>query len=120
MLKQQALRFLFVGALNTLVGYCLYAFFIWLGFGYALSLTFATILGVLFNFKSIGALVFKSRDNALLIRFASVYLVVYAANMWVVGLLVKNGMGTYLAGIITIVPLAVVSFLLNKYCVFKR
>ncbi len=120
MLKQQALRFLATGLLNTLVGYGLYAVFLFFGLNYTLSLTLATILGVLFNFKTIGKLVFGSNDNKLIFKFILVYVITFIANLLLIKTLVKLDLSAYVAGIIVIIPLAAVSFTLNKYFVFKR
>lgn len=53
--------FLLVGVMNAAFGYGCFAAFLYLGLHYSLALLLATILGVLFNFKSIGALVFGSK-----------------------------------------------------------
>lgn len=120
MLKEQAIRFLIIGVLNTLVGYLLYAFFLLCGLNYSLALGFATILGVLFNFKSIGAMVFKTNDNSLLLKFIAVYSFTFSVNLLLISFFIAHGLSAFIAGIIVIIPLSVVSFLLNKYLVFKR
>jgi putative flippase GtrA len=82
-------------------------------------------LGVLFNFKTIGTLVFGSRDNKLIFRFICVYVVIYLLN--VEALRIVNAMPIALdqkvkmiaAGGVLLVPLAVVSYTLNKLFVFK-
>lgn len=120
MLKEQAIRFLIIGILNTIVGYLLYAFFLLCGFNYGLALGFSTILGVIFNFKTIGALVFKANDNSLFLKFIVVYVITFSANLFLIGFLIARGLSAFLAGVVVIIPLAAVSFLLNKYFVFKR
>lgn len=120
MLKKQAVRFLFTGALNTLVGYALYAFFLVCGFNYSISLGLATGIGVFFSFKTIGAIVFRAADNSLFLKFLAVYVCTFIANLFFIGTLIEQGFSAFLAGIIVIIPLAVVSFLLNKYLVFRR
>lgn len=120
MLKEQAIRFLMTGVLNTLVGYLLYAFFLLCGLNYGVALGLSTILGVIFNFKTIGSIVFKANDNSLFLKFIAVYIVTFSANLLLIGALVSLGLSAFLAGIIVIIPLAAVSFLLNKYFVFKR
>ena len=119
MLKQQALRFIATGILNTLVGYSLYALFLWCGLNHSLALAFSTVLGVLFNFKTIGTLVFKSNNNALILKFVLVYLVTFLINLLLINFLVTLGLSAYVAGIVVIIPAAALSFILNKYFVFK-
>lgn len=112
-------RFLVIGFINTLFGYGLFALFIYLGLNYALAALFATILGVLFNFKATGIIVFCSHNNWLIFKFFGVYGVVYLLNVLGLYLFRSAGVGAYLAGAILVLPLAVVSFALNKKFVFK-
>ncbi len=80
----------------------------------------ATVLGVLFNFKSMGRLVFGSKDNSLLFRFIAVYVIVYISNVSGIGLLGLLGVNAYIAGALMITPAATISFLLNSKFVFKK
>jgi putative flippase GtrA len=107
-----------VGLLNTVVGYGLFAGFIALGFSYPLAVLFATILGVLFNFKSIGVLVFRNPDNRLIFRFVGVYTLLYFINVALIALIKILGANDYLAGFLALGPVALFSFLLNKYFVY--
>lgn len=119
-LPEQFVTFLFVGVLNTLVGYLLYVFFVWVGCNYIFAPLFSTILGVLFNFKTIGVIVFKSHNNRLLGKFFGVYGIVYVCNVLGLKCLDKVGVtNMYIAGAILVLPLALLGFCLNKKWVFK-
>ena len=107
-----------VGGINTLFGYGLFALFIFLEFHYAIASFLATALGVLFNFKTTGVLVFRNKDNRLLFRFFGVYGVVYVINVLMLKVLGNVGFHMYIAGALAIIPLAVLSFVLNKLFVF--
>lgn len=120
-IDKHLMKFLIVGVLNTLFGYSLFALFIFLGINYPVAVLLATILGVLFNYKSIGKLVFDHKGDSRLFHFVSVYVLIYLLNvsgLWaldIVGLENK-----YIAGAMLLVPLAVVSFVLNKKFVFNQ
>lgn len=117
----QVYKFIFVGILNTIFGYSLFAFFIYLGLYYPIAVLLSTILGVLFNFKTIGRLVFDSNDNGLIFRFILVYAITYLLNIFFLWLLKKLGSeNMYIDGFALLIPLAAVSFLLNKFFVFRR
>ena len=117
----QVYKFIFVGILNTIFGYSLFALFIYLGLYYPLAVLLSTILGVLFNFKTIGRLVFDSNDNGLIFRFIFVYAITYLLNIFFLWLLKKLGSeNMYIDGFALLIPLAAVSFLLNKFFVFRR
>lgn len=120
MLAQQALKFLATGILNTVFGYSLYAAFIFLGLNVSASLAIATILGVFFNFKTIGQLVFNSKDNSLIFKFFFIYIITFFINLSLIKCFVAIGFNEYFSGIIAIVPVSIMSFILNKYFVFKK
>ena len=115
------IRFILVGILNTMVGYGLFALFIYLGLHYSLAVLFSTILGVLFNFKSIGKLVFNSNNNERIYHFIGVYILLYLLNVSGLWGLSSIGMeNMYVAGAILLAPLAIISFILNKNFVFNQ
>ena len=120
-LSTQFISFLFVGVLNTLVGYGLYAFFVWVGFNYVWAPFFSTVLGILFNFKTIGVIVFQSHNNRLIGKFFGVYGIVYVCNVAGLKIFALCGVeNMYISGAVLVLPLALLSFILNKKWVFKK
>src|SRR5574344_1640194 len=142
-IENKFIRFLFVGVLNTIVGYFLFLFFIWTGLVYPLALLFSQILGILFNYKTTGYMVFETKSNKLLIQFFLVYGVVYLINVAELYLLQRSGIyefilsRPYLAFIhslpinqtklssaigqaIVVLPNAIITFILNKLFVFGK
>lgn len=120
-LDNHFVRFVLVGVLNTMVGYGLFALFIFIGLHYSLAVFFSTVLGVLFNFKSIGRLVFNVDDNERIYRFIGVYVLLYLLNVFGLWGLAYIGLeNMYAAGAILLTPLAVISFVLNKNFIFNQ
>ncbi|TXK76928.1 GtrA family protein [Paenibacillus sp. N3.4] len=120
MAQSRFIKFLFVGGINTLFGYCLFALFIYLNFHYTFAALLSTIIGIFFNFKTTGTIVFKNRDNSLLKKFFGVYALIYLLNissMYFINILFHN---QYISGAITILPLAILSFYLNNKYVFNK
>ena len=117
-LSPRFLRFLLVGLLNTAVGYGLFAFLTWLGLLYPLAIGLATLGGVVFNFQSIGRLVFNRSHWSRLGRFAAVYCVLYGLNVAGVALLLKADLNVYVANALLIIPLALIAYLLQQKFVF--
>lgn len=113
------LKFLLVGVLNTAVGYSIFLIALWADLHYSLAIAVATVLGTLFNFKSTGTMVFRSRDNSRLFRFIIVYGLIYLLNLAGVALLLQFGLQEWLAGLCLLMPLALVSYLLNSRYVFS-
>lgn len=112
-------NYLLVGGLNTLFGYGVFTLMIWAGLHYSVAIAGSTVLGTLFNFKSTGALVFKSNDNSRIVRFLLVYGVVYCVNVLGVAILIRVGLNAYYSGMVMILPLALLAYRLNSQFVFK-
>lgn len=119
-LSNTFIRFLFIGGLNTAFGYSIYAILIYLHLHYSLAALMATILGVLFNFKTTGRLVFKSKNNRLLFKFIGVYAIIYVINIASLKVFNFYRVDMYLAGAVLLLPIAVIAFILNKNFVFKE
>ena len=118
--ESQFIRFLLVGVLNTLFGYGCFALLLHFSLHYTVAMLLATVLGVLFNFKSTGALVFGSRDNRLIFRFIASYVVVYFINVFGIMLFARVGLSPLMGGALMLPPMAVLAFLLNKKFVFTH
>ena len=115
----QFVKFLLVGGLNTLFGYGIFALFLALGVHYSLAALLSTVLGILFNFKTYGTLVFRSSDNRLIFKFLGVYGVTYLLTVAGIAVLKSFHLSAFAAGAILAVPVALIGFLLNRRFVFK-
>ena len=118
--KYRVLRFLIVGFLNTVFGF---GMFVLIGLFIApiwLHSLLATVIGTLFSFKTMGKLVFKNSSNQLVYRFIGVYSFIYLVNVFF--LIVANNfkMNINLSQALLILPMATLSYILNKNFVFKK
>lgn len=120
MLRKQILRFLFVGILNTIVFYTLYSIFIYLGLDYKWAVLFATLIGILFSFKTFGKFVFHNRDKHIIYKFLLVYSILYLASIGLIYVFEKIFLNYYLSGFFATLCCAVLSFILNKWYVFRK
>lgn len=118
--RHQFVRFLAVGVLNTAFGYACYVLLLLAGLHYTLALLLGTVLGVMFNFKTTGSLVFGSRDNRLIARFVGTYAIIYCCNVVAIGLLLRTGLSAQWAGALMLLPMAVLAFILNRKFVFSH
>jgi putative flippase GtrA len=110
--------FLIVSGINTVFGYAAFAAFLFLGFSPSASLVCGYILGVAFNFGSLGSLFGSHR-----IQRVPHYLIV-CGTMLVTNLLLLNGLirldiAALIAQGIAVAILAPVSFLLMRRFVFE-
>jgi putative flippase GtrA len=113
-------RFLLVGFLNTLFGYGCFAAFLYIGLHYSVALFLGTIISVLFNFKTTGYFVFKSKDNRAVFHFFAVYAVVFFVNLVSLRIFSSFDVDPYYSGAVLILPMAALAYLLNKTFVFKK
>lgn len=113
------IKFLFVGTLNTIFAYSLFAFLIFIKLHYSLAAVICTIIGVLFNFQTTGKIVFKNSKNSLLFKFIGVYSITCLLNIIFLRIFNSFHFDMYLAGAILVLPMAFLAFSLNKRFVFK-
>lgn len=112
------LKFLIVGGLNTAFGYFMYSLFLFFGLHYTIAALLGTILGILFNFKTIGILVFKNKDNRLFFPFLLIYAFIYFINVLFLKIFDYFNINLYLGGFVLLLPLALLSFYLMKIFIF--
>lgn len=113
------LRFLVVGAVNTLFSYIVYAILILSGAHYSLATLISTVLGVIFNFFTTGRIVFHNMDNKRFILFVLVYAVTYLVNLLLLRWLIDGlAMDKLLAGALVTLPVALLSYFLNAKLTF--
>lgn len=113
------LRFLVVGGINTGFGYGVYAGLVFLGLNFAVSNLCSLVLGILFSFRTQGALVFRNSERGLFLRYVAMWAFLYFSNTMIIASLIKFGMDAYSAGALAILPTAAISFFLQKYLVFS-
>ncbi|MDR3470299.1 MAG: GtrA family protein [Devosia sp.] len=116
---QRIVRFVFVGAFNTLVGYVLYSCCLLLGAAPGIALAIATVLGAVFNYFSTGRVVFRHVGINRLVHFLLAYLVIYLANLAALQTLIACGLPAYGAQALLLPVVAALSFLVFKSFVFR-
>jgi putative flippase GtrA len=128
------IRFLFVAGINTVFGYLVFSATVFvfkkvsdnvanklLSANYVyVSVAVATIIAVLFNFKTYGSIVFNSKDNSKILRFFGVYLCTMSIQMMLLKGLSRAGIpNPYIAGGIILLPVALLSFFLMRRFVYR-
>lgn len=109
-----------VGMINTLFGYAVFFLFEFLTRSDEISLLFANLLGVLFNFNTIGRLVFKNGNIQRIFKFIGVYLLIYAINLASLKIFNRCGLASIYGEAFIVIPVVLLSFVLNKWFVFNQ
>jgi putative flippase GtrA len=122
MLNSKPSRFIFIGFLNTMFGYCVYVLLIFLGLSFVLALLISTVSGVIFNYFTFGYLLFNVRGNLeSFIKFIFTYFFVYLLNVSFLHILINMlNINSYLSQFLFIIPAAAISWFLMNYWVFKK
>lgn len=126
--EPQFIRFVLVAMLNTAFGLFINYLFLFifehlfkLNRAYVVSNFFATIVSILFNFKTYGVLVFRNKDNKLLLRFLAVTTFTYLVNIGGIALLEHLGShNNYLNLTVMAVPVGLLNYVLNGKFVYKK
>lgn len=119
----QFFRFVTVGAVNTILGYCVIFACMYLAdmspessnvSGYTVGLIGSYVLNRTYTFES------KQKRRREIIRFLTVFALAYASNFVVLLILIHSlglheGASQILAGVVYVVA----SFIMNKYYVFQ-
>ena len=118
-IDRRFVKFLFVGGINTLFSYCVYSLVWFSSHNLILSTLLQYIIGILFNFKTTGSIVFKNKNNGLIFKFVGVYIIAYFFNLASLKILYLLHCNMYVAFWIVVFPVAMLSFTLMKKFVFK-
>ena len=118
-IDEKFFKFLFVGFLNTAFSYFIYAILIAVGLIANMALFFQYIIGVLWNFKTTGTIVFQNKNNKLIFKFILSYIFTFLVNSVFLAILTRY-LNAYLAQAILIMPIAMLSFIILKNWVFKK
>jgi putative flippase GtrA len=120
---RKEIRFLFVGGVNTVVGYGAYAICLLLGLHYALAQLISTVIGATNSYMWNKYFTFRQSKKSAkeVVRFVSVYAVSYALNYGLLKLMIDVvGLNEYIAGAIGLVVTTLVSWFGHNYFSFKR
>jgi len=118
-INNRFLRFLVIGGINTAFSYSLYVILLFIGLHYLQAGIVSFILSIFFNFETTRRLVFKNNDRRLLLKFIFSYLIILVISLFFLNLLVTIGISPYLAGLLNVLPMAIISFLIQKVFVFR-
>jgi putative flippase GtrA len=115
----EVLRFGAAGAVNTLFGFAVYSGLVVLGVAPFLALLAATVVGVFFNFLTLGSFAFRRLEGRRLPRFLVAYALIYLFNLALLeGLRAATGLGPIVAQLLCLVVVAPTAYVILKAKVF--
>jgi len=121
--EDRKVRFLFVGVLNTIFGYAVYALFIYLKMHYFLAQFLGGILAIAHSYLWNKYFTFRSpgRSASEIIRFVSVYAISYLLSMVILYVSIEYfKWNAYMAGVACLFVTTVISYVGHKNISFRR
>jgi putative flippase GtrA len=119
LLQHQLVRFFMVAGINSLFGYGVFFFLVWINLPYPTGVVIVgTIAGICFNFNSYGRIVFANKNYKLIWKFCLVYIIMAFFGQFFLSFLERFDVNKYLSGALLAVPSGLLSFVLNKFFVF--
>lgn len=110
-----------VGGLNTAFSYSVYAAILYAGGNYVGAATGSFLLGLIVSFKSHRSFVFANSDRWFpsFLLYVGCWAVIYVINIALLSVLVSSGINSYLAGLLLLLPLSLLSYVLLQTVVFR-
>jgi putative flippase GtrA len=122
-LSRQMWRFLVTGGVNTVIGYLIYAFgVVALELSYFWAVILSYVIGVSFSFVTFRAFVFTAGERSFRSypRFILTYVFLLGVNIAALyGLVDMAGLNKLLAQALVIPVCAALSFVINRFFVFR-
>lgn len=120
--ENKSVRYLFTGLINTVLGYLVFSFLLFLDVSYTLALLLATVSGIVFNYISFGYIVYKKNGGWLgFVKIIISYGITYGLNA--TGLFIINTyfhISMYFGQIICTPLNILLSWLLINYWVYRE
>jgi len=117
----RGIRFLLVGGLNSLFGFAVFSLLAYLGAHTWQALLGSNLAGILFNFFTIGGVVFRDLGLSRAPRFALAYLCIYLVNLESIRWLSSQvQMHQITAQALLTAPMAIISYVVMSRFVFFR
>lgn len=121
-ITDQKIRFLVVGCVNTIVGYSVFAFLIFVGLQYLLANLIATTVGVITSYFLNKYFTFKKHGKSIfeILRFGLVYLLSFALSNFILYILIDLlSISPYKAGATNLIFVTIISWYGHKNFSFK-
>ncbi len=122
-MDKRFIKFIFVGIINTIVGYGTYSLLIFLKVNYIIANTISTIIGIACSYLLNKKITFNdvNTNKKTPFKFVGVYIISYLIGTLNLTLLVKKcNVDSYIAGFINLFITTFVSWFGHKYLSFKE
>lgn len=113
-------KYIFTGALNTVIGAIIFYVFLFCGLEYWLAGICALSISIINNFFTYRTLVFTKAIKSHFLRYCALHLTLYFANLSMRNYLSTFGIQDAWIYLILLPPTAISGFLFSRFFVFKN
>ena len=118
--RSTTLRFLIVGAFNTVSSILVYLLLLWVGLPFPIANLGSLLFGIGLAFTTQGRFVFRDSSARNLVPFLITWAAIYLAQTGLIWLLVRQGLTPAIAGLVVFPVVVLASFILQRSFVFNR
>jgi len=119
-MKLELFKFIIIGSINTIFYYLVFISLIFFSVDYKIAILGSTVFATIFSFINFGKYVFNNQKKSLIIKFILNTIFIYFLNIYLVKIIHEIYiLNLYLSGFIAIIPLTILSYIINKFYVFK-
>ena len=112
-------RFVLAGIVNTIFGWLVFSFFIFLDFAIPIALMFGTVIGTLFNYLTFGGYTFHKFSIKIFYKFIFTYFFIYITNLFLLNMILSLYDDVTIIQLFLLPFMALLSFVIMKNFVFK-
>lgn len=120
MKDNQFFRFLIVGLINTIFYFSFYSLLLFLSNNFRISVFIATVIGIIFSYKTFGTYVFNNLSRIILFKFFIFYGFLYIINITLIAIIDLTLQNLYMSGLISSFFIAILTYYINKRFVFNK
>jgi len=118
-IKNSFCRFVIVGLLNSIFGFVVFTIFALTSLSTWKVLLISNLIGILFNFFTIGNFVFNEAKISQVPKFLISYLAIYLTYLGLITYLEPIFGNRIIAMGIIVVPIAILTYLIQRFFVYK-
>ncbi len=118
--NSRMVRYVFVGGMNTVFGFAVYALLAPTSLPTWLILIIANVAAISFNFATTGSIVFRDLKLQRIPRFLLIYGIIFLTYLTLIEWLSPMIGGRIMAMAVVVLPVSALNYILQMMFVFKR
>ncbi|WP_436093066.1 GtrA family protein [Bosea sp. LjRoot237] len=119
-IESRLLRVIAIGIINTIFGYSIFLISYLILKDHNISISLATVVGVIFNYMTVGNYIFDNQGWKQFPLFIISYIISFLANILILNALVYFELNVIIAQALSLPPTIAISYLFNSRISFRK